>query len=185
MTGWQLLLQRRQDLRLVARIKAGDQQAFRSLVERYQARIYALVRAMVGSHALSDDITQDTFIKVYRNLSSFDESYPFFPWLRRIAVNTALTALQVQRTQNRVALDEDLAEEASLDQAIERNELIVQMQKEIARLPEEQRTVFVLRTQQEMSYDEIAAALDLSVGTVMSRLSRARSRLKESLHEYI
>lgn len=185
MTGWQLLLQRRQDLRLVARIKAGDQQAFRSLVERYQARIYALVRAMVGSHALSDDITQDTFIKVYRNLSSFDESYPFFPWLRRIAVNTALTALQVRRTQNQVALDEDMAEEGALDQAIERNELIRQMQKEIAALPEEQRTVFVLRTQQEMSYEEIATALNLSVGTVMSRLSRARSRLKESLHEYI
>jgi len=174
-----------EERRLVGRAREGDMEAYENLVRTFERPIYFLCLRMAGAPQAADDLAQETFIRAYGALSGFKEGRDFYAWLRRIAVNTALTALQVTRTQNRVALDAELREEASLDQAIEQNELILQMQKEIAGLPEEQRTVFVLRTQQEMSYEEIAAALNLSLGTVMSRLSRARSRLKESLREYI
>jgi RNA polymerase sigma-70 factor, ECF subfamily len=185
MTSLQQMIQRQQDLSLVRKIKAGDHQAYRPLVERYQRKIYALVRGMVGSHALADDVTQETFIKVFRYLGHFDESYPFFPWLRRIAVNTALTALHGAAMRKNAALDVEWAEEAVADKQVEQFELLEQVRKEVARLPEEQRLVFILRSQQELSYEEIAGLLDVSIGTVMSRLNRARNRMKELLHEYV
>ena len=158
-----------------------NQQAFRSRGTIIQNLCWC---APWWLHALSTTSPRIPSSKCIATSPPLTKAIRSFPG-SAIAVNTALTALQVTRTQNRVALDAELREEASLDQAIEQNELILQMQKEIAGLPEEQRTVFVLRTQQEMSYEEIAAALNLSLGTVMSRLSRARSRLKESLREYI
>jgi RNA polymerase sigma-70 factor, ECF subfamily len=185
MISLQQRIQRRQDLSLVRKIKAGEHQAFRPLVERYQRKIYALARGLVGSHALADDVTQETFIKVFRNLGRFDENYPFFPWLRRIAVNTALTALHSAGMRKNVALDVEMPEEALIEKQVEQSELLEQVRKQVARLPEEQRLVFVLRSQQEMSYEEIAGLLDVSIGTVMSRLNRARNRLKNLLHEYV
>jgi len=178
-------VQRQQDLHLVRKIKRGDQRAFRALVERYQRQIYCLAFGVVRSHALAEDITQDTFVKVYRHLTFFDEAFPFYPWLRRIAVNTALNALQSARMRKAEPLDEQVVQEPAIDRLLERDELLQQVQAEIGRLPEEQRLVFVLRTQQEMSYAEIAEALKLSPGTVMSRLNRARIRLKARLHDYI
>jgi RNA polymerase sigma-70 factor, ECF subfamily len=185
MISLQQKVQRQQDLHLVRKIKRGDQQAFRSLVERYQRQIYRLAFAVVRSHASADDITQDTFVKVYRHLVFFDETYPFYPWLRRIAINTALSARQSTLMRKAEPLDEHLPQEPAIDRLVERAELLQQVLAEIERLPEEQRLVFVLRTQQEMSYAEIAEALNISPGTVMSRLNRARSRLKARLRDHI
>jgi len=178
-------IERQQDLNWVRKFKAGDPQAFRSLVERYQRRIYTLVRGLVGSHSLSDDVTQETFVKVFEHIAHFDETYPFFPWLRRIAVNSALTALQNAELRKKTTLDETIAQEPLVDGRLEQAELLQRLQMEVDRLPEEQRLVFVLRTQQEMSYQEIAAILNISVGTVMSRLNRCRTRLRERLQDYI
>jgi RNA polymerase sigma-70 factor, ECF subfamily len=185
MTGLQQFIQRQQDLHLVRNIKAGDQQAFRTLVERYQRRIYALARGLVVSHSVAEDVTQETFIKVWRHLDRFDEEYPLYPWLRRITVNTALSALHGAAERKNVPLDERQADETLVDQQMERHEMLERVQREVAHLPEEQRLVFVLRTQQEMSYEEIAEYLQISVGTVMSRLHRGRMYLKERLRNYV
>ncbi len=185
MTGLQQFIQRQQDLHLVRRIKAGDQHAFRTLVERYQRKIYALARGLVAAHSIAEDVTQETFIKVWRNLDRFDETYPFYPWLRRIAVNTALSALHGARERKNIPLDDQQVDETLLDRQIESQEMVARMQAEVAQLPEEQRLVFILRTQQEMSYEEIAETLQISVGTVMSRLHRSRLHLKERLQNYL
>jgi RNA polymerase sigma-70 factor (ECF subfamily) len=183
MTTLRQIWQRHEEASWIKRIKAGEQHLFRSLVERYQRPIYGCIRGMVHSHDLADDLTQETFIKAFHQLERFDDQYPFFPWLRRIAVNSALTALSSVAVRRRNPLDETQPAEDDLEQQMEQSDLLEHVHRALSQLPEEQRLVFVLRTQQEMSYEEIADHLNISLGTVMSRLSRARKRLKEVLED--
>ncbi len=185
MTTLRHIWQRHEDIGWIRRIKAGETHLFRSLVERYQKPIYACLRGMVHSHELADDLTQEAFIKAFQQLERFDEQYPFFPWLRRIAVNAALTTLSSAAVRLRQPLDESQPAPEDLAEQIERNDFLAHIRNALLKLPEEQRVVFVLRTQQEMSYEEIADCLQVSTGTVMSRLSRARQRLKELLKDEI
>ena len=182
----------REDLSNVRKSKAGNKKAFGRLVLKYQKRIYYTVRKMVLDHGDTNDIVQDTFVKAFLNLNRFDEKYAFYPWLRRIAVNTAINHLNKQsRRKESFLMDgneefhDTFKSTSNPSEEMEQRELKNQLYKALKHLPPEQRAVFVLRTSEELSYEEISRQLDISMGTVMSRLSRAREKLKTILAPYM
>ena len=159
--------------------------AFESLVRKYQQRIYALCRRLTGAHQSADDLAQETFIKAYYALGRFDAQWPLYPWLRRIALNTGLNYLKA-RKRERPLLEGTLggrrtpfsAPADGPEEQLERAEFEARIERAVASLPADQRSVFVLRFHESMSYEEISRTLDLPIGTVMSRLNRARQKLK-------
>jgi RNA polymerase sigma-70 factor (ECF subfamily) len=176
------------DGELVARSKAGDLQAFGELVRRYQKPVYRIVLRMVRSPDDADDLTQDTFVRAHRGLKTFREEFDFHPWLYRIAVNQAINFINKRKRQAAVDIDEvpegDVKsgpEPESPIQAASRQELLTRLEEALRRLPEEQRTVFLLRVQEGLSYEEIADTMQTPKGTVMSRLARARMALRKYL----
>jgi len=181
-----------EDLRWVRKARTGNQKAFEKLVVKYQKRIYSTVRRMVLDHDDTNDIVQDTFVKVYTHLHRFDEQYPFYPWLHRIAINTTLNHQKKRsRRKERFATEGDVefskvesAGENPMKETLHR-ELEDRVAEAMERLPFDQRTVFVLRTSEGLSYQEIGEQLNVSVGTVMSRLSRAREKLRDLLKPYL
>jgi RNA polymerase sigma-70 factor (ECF subfamily) len=162
--------------------------AFEGLVRKYQQRVYALCRRLTGAHQSADDLAQETFIKAYFALARFDAEWPLYPWLRRIALNTGLNYLKSRRRER--PLDEAALSPRRMpfsapadgpEERFERAEFEERFERAVASLPSDQRSVFVLRFHEGLSYDEISRALDVPVGTVMSRLNRARQRLKDLL----
>jgi len=182
----------KQDLKWIRKAKKGNQRAFEKLVLEYQKSIYYSVRKMVLNHDDANDIVQDTFVKAYSHLHRFDEQLPFYPWLHRIAINTTLNfQTRVSRAKETYTNSEDneikklaLNNKNPLEEVIE-NEFKEKFTKALYRLPCDQRMVFILRTSEELSYQEISEQLDISIGTVMSRLSRARAKLKQLLQQYL
>jgi RNA polymerase sigma-70 factor (ECF subfamily) len=177
-----------EEAELVRKARLGDMDAFESLVRKYQQKVYALCRRLTGAHQSADDLAQETFIKAYFSLESFDESRPLYPWLRRIALNAGLN--YVRRRGREKPFDDGLSDTGrhtlmraaeGPEQELERAELEAGFERAVAALPAEQRSVFVLRFYEDMSYDEIARELGLPLGTVMSRLNRARRRLRQLL----
>ncbi len=157
---------------------------------RYNRAVYRLAYSIVRSHADASDISQETFIRAYRAISRFDEQYRFYTWLHRICVNLCLNHLKRVQHQKLVPLPgtdtegewQDLPDPGTSpsDMEIRRD-----LDQALRKLPSDQRAVFVLRVKEELSYNEIAKMLGIPVGTVMSRLSRARLRLKELLKDYL
>jgi len=177
-----------EDLRLTQKAQSGNKKAFEKLVIKYQKRIYFTIRKMVLNHSNTNDIVQDTFVKAYLNLNKYDDSYPFYPWLHRIALNTAINFLNKQaRHKESYLLDgeeeyhETFSSASNPEKEVEEKELKEHLYSALKQIPPEQRTVFILRTSEGLSYQEISEQLDISIGTVMSRLSRAREKLKELL----
>lgn len=176
------------DAELVSRSKAGDTRAFGELVTRYQKTVYRIILRMVRTPDDADDLTQDTFVRAYRGLKTFKEEFDFHPWLYRIAVNQAINFLNKRKRQAAVDLDDvpeteikQGPEPESPIQSASRRELVAQLEEALEKLPDEQRTVFLLRVQEGLSYEEIAEAMDTPKGTVMSRLARARMALRRYL----
>jgi len=173
------------DAVLVRKAQQGDMDAFESLVRKHQQRVYALCRRLTGAHQSADDLAQETFIKAYYALGRFDAQWPLYPWLRRIALNSGLNYLKA-RKRERPLLEGTLgarrtpfsAPDDGPEERLERAEFEVRFERALASLPADQRSVFVLRFHESMSYEEISRALDLPIGTVMSRLNRARQKLK-------
>jgi RNA polymerase sigma-70 factor (ECF subfamily) len=180
------------DLKWIRKAKDGNHRAFEKLVLKYQKRIYFTVRKIVLDHDDTNDIVQDTFVKTYQNLHRFDEQFPFYPWLRRIALNTTLNhQAKIHRKRESASISE--LEESNQIESDNGNPLGEMMHHELQdkiieameQLPLDQRVVFILRTNEELSYQEIGEQLEISTGTVMSRLSRARAKLKEILQPYL
>ena len=176
------------DSDLVAWSKAGNLEAFGELVRRYQKPVFRIVLRMVRSPDDADDLTQDTFVRAHRGLKTFKDEYDFHPWLYRIAVNQAINFLNKRKRQAAADLDEvpegDIRagpEPESPLQSASRQELLTRLEVALDKLPEEQRTVFLLRVQEGLSYEEIADTMDTPKGTVMSRLARARMALRKYL----
>jgi RNA polymerase sigma-70 factor (ECF subfamily) len=181
-----------QDAALIRKAQEGDMDAFESLVRKYQGMIYSLCRRIVGTHQAADDLAQETFVKAYFSLSRFDLRWPFYPWLRRIAVNGSFNYLKARkrecRLDERAAADPPLAfstESARPEEKAARAEFEDRFEQALESLPDDQRSVFVLRFYEEMSYAEIARALGLPSGTVMSRLNRARRTLRTLLTDFL
>ncbi len=189
------------DRDLVLRARDGDRDAFAEIVRSYQRRIYAVAMRMTRRHEVADDITQDTFVRAYRNLGRFDIGRPLRPWLTRIAVNLSINYLNGVAKREQPLYTEDAPGvrgrggdtsasrperiDANPERALASEELALDLERAVALLPLEQRTVFLLKVIEEMRYEEIAKLLGISEGTVMSRLSRARGRLKGMLAAHV
>lgn len=180
------------DFDLIRQVKAGSREAFAELVKRYQSRVINVVYHMVGDRDDAEDVAQECFAKAFHRIDSFDFRSGFYTWLYRISVNTATDFLKKMRRRRAVPLDSipvTQIQGGELGQAPDRSavrkELSGRVMEILALLPEKYRTVLILRELEEQSYEDIAAILRISVGTVESRLHRARARLREKLDRYL
>ena len=174
------------DLELIRRVKSGETKAFDTLMQRYATRIYQVIYGMVHNSADTQDLSQETFIHAFQGIKKFKEKYRFYTWLYRIAINLCINHYKRGKKAQFVPIEngEFYADpNPATDPA--KMDLRRAVKKRMALLPEEQKTVFVLRTFEDMSYHDIAEVLNISTGTVMSRLSRAREKLKELLKDYL
>jgi RNA polymerase sigma-70 factor, ECF subfamily len=180
------------DQELVRRVQAGDQSAFNLLVLKYQHRVLKLVGRFVNDPTEAEDVAQEAFLKAYRALASFRGDSAFYTWLYRIAINTAKNALVSQRRRP-VDFDLDLQDpdqyerQARLKEAdtpegvLLTDEIRAVVEEAMEQLPEDLRTAIVLRELEGLSYEEIAEAMDCPVGTVRSRIFRAREAIDKKL----
>jgi len=184
------------DVALVARAKQGDTAAFEQLVRQYERQIFRVAQHITQNREDAEDIAQDAFLKAYEKLDQFQGNSKFSTWLVRIAVNESLMRLRKRKTSKTVSMDQDVeTDEGSIprdfaewrpnpEQNYNQAELAEILRKTIAGLPPGFRTVFTLRDIENMSTEETADALGLSVPAVKSRLLRARLQLRERLSRY-
>ncbi|MCW5573995.1 MAG: RNA polymerase sigma factor RpoE [Steroidobacteraceae bacterium] len=183
------------DLSLVRRVQRGDKGAFDLLVLKYQHKVVKLVMRYVRSPAEAEDIAQEAFIKAYRALPQFRGDSAFYTWLYRISINTAKNALAA-RDRSPIEYDLDLQDGESSWEAQSRlrdpdtpeglvltEEIRQTVNSAIDQLPEDLRTAIVLRELEGLSYEEIATAMECPVGTVRSRIFRAREAIDRRLRE--
>jgi RNA polymerase sigma-70 factor (ECF subfamily) len=173
---------------LLGRARQGDLTAFEEVVRRHQRRVYGVALRIVRAHDVADDVAQEAFVRAWRSLDRFELGRPFGPWVCRIAANLAVNHVRSPRAREE-GLPEGHAETPSADPgplgAVLDAEAKRVLDEAVAGLSREQRAVFVLRAVEEMTYEEIAGALGISPGTVMSRLFRARERLAKALAPYL
>lgn len=173
---------------LLRKARGGNLFAFEEMVKRYQRRVYAVARRIVQRHDVADDVTQDAFLRAYQALSSFDLERPFGPWICRIAANLALNHVRSPEAREQ-ELPEGHAEMPTAAPDPLRDVLEAEARRvldaAIKTLPADQSAVLVLRVFEDLSYREIADALGIEMGTVMSRLSRAREKLRTALEPYL
>jgi RNA polymerase sigma-70 factor (ECF subfamily) len=169
------------DRLLVQRTRGGDVNAFGELVRRYQGSVFGVCCRLLGDPSEAEDLAQDSFLRAYRRLGTYDEERPFGPWMRRVAANLCLNAL-ARRRPAVADLDDEI--DAVVDEVAEtpetagdRAELSERVRSGLVQLPPHYRAVLELRHYQDMSYDEMASALGISVGEVRTRLYRARRRM--------
>ena len=167
--------------------RAGDRAAFRRLVEMHMHAVHALGHRMLGSHDDADDVAQETFVRAYRALDRYDESYSFYTWLRTIATRVALNEIDKRKRRQTTGGEsfETAAEVVAASgpdpcEQVAGEELAEAVQASLRTLPAEFRAVLALRTYEQMSYEEIATTLEIPIGTVMSRLNRARRLMREA-----
>jgi len=181
-----------QDAQLVERVVAGDGEAFRQLVERHQRPVYGLLLRMVRVPALAEDLAQETLIKAYRAIGTFDRSRKFSSWLFKIAHNTAIDHLRKNRpptvpleTTEGERLDPlallAVPESQSPEARARGRDLAEALQEALMTLRPDYREAVLLRFQQGLPYDEIADILDLPLGTVKTHLHRARKQMAAAL----
>ncbi len=180
------------DLELVRRAQRGERGAFDLLVLRYQHRVVKLVARLLRDPTEAEDIAQEAFVKAYRALASFRGDSAFYTWLYRIAVNTARNAM-ASRQRRPLDYEADLseAEQSAVESRMRHgdtpeaaalsDEIHATVNRAVAELPEDLRTAIILREIEGLSYEEIAEAMDCPVGTVRSRIFRAREAIDRNL----
>jgi len=178
----------RDSAEFVSRLRAGDRRAFEELVRTQQHRVYGLALRMLGNAAEAQDVAQEAFLRAHRGLADFRGAARLSTWLYQIVSRLCLNRLAGSERRLARHGEEALARVPDArpgpDQALERGELEEALHRAIAELPEERRIVVVLRDVEGLAYEEIAEVLELPVGTVRSRLHRARLDLKEKLERF-
>jgi RNA polymerase sigma-70 factor (ECF subfamily) len=181
---------------LVALARQGDARAFGELVRRYEGKIFRLAQHITQNREDAEDVLQETFLKAYQHLDQFKGDSKFYTWIVRIAVNQALMKLRRRKTDKSVSLDETIdtgedtitreiaAWDEDPEQRFSREELREILDTAVDSLEPPYRSVFVLRDIEDLSTEETAEALNLSVPAVKSRLLRARLQLREKLTRY-
>lgn len=184
------------DREIVAAIRSGDASAWTDLIERYQGRVFAICFRMVRDRELASDLTQDTFIKVIKGLDSFDERARLSTWLYRVTVNVCLSKLRSEKLRRHASLeamagagDPDSRSEIRFAQSrepeaelgIEQDEDRLRVVRALGALSDEHRAILTLRDGRGLEYEQIAEVLDIPIGTVRSRLFRARAALRAAL----
>lgn len=170
---------------IILKAQKGDQQAFSELVHLYHHRVIDVVYRMCGDSYLADEAAQVAFIKAWKHLPEFQFQSNFRNWIYRIAVNSALDILRKNRPAENIDDVQICSSEGNADTIMEQKERIKGIQEAVLALPEASRAVIVLREYQGLSYREIADTLDISIGTVMSRLNYARTKLADMLADYM
>ncbi len=185
------------DPTLVQQAQSGDLQAYDTLVRRYQERIYSTIYQITANHEDANDLAQDTFIKAFQALPSFQGQSSFFTWIYRIAVNRTLNFKKAKRNRNHFSINDV---DARIEQDPEwvafisdntpvRNASLTELQeflnKALMKLSDVHRTVVILHDVQGLSHEEIAQIMDCSNGTVRSRLHYARQQLQAHLSAYL
>lgn len=188
------------DAELVRKAQGGDHAAFRQLFDRYHKRVYAVAFGVLKNRHDALDCVQEGFVKVHRHLPNFQGSSSFYTWLYRIVMNLAIDQLRRRKTSKPVEFDDTFRRDSQepgddvivarmLDEnprkAVIRRELLEKVQAALAELPEYHRQVILLREIEGMSYEEMAEALDVPKGTIMSRLFHARKKMQEALKAYV
>jgi RNA polymerase sigma-70 factor (ECF subfamily) len=169
------------DVELIQRILAGDLESFRLLVQRYEGAVFGLVRNLVRDQQEGEDLAQEIFLAVYRNLAVYDpQRAAFSTWLSTIARNKCWHALQKKRPQSLAELP-DQSHDCTPDAEVAQEELFRRLDAALDELPLEQKTAFVLAEIQGLSLEEISRIEGVKVGTIKSRLSRGRERLRALL----
>ena len=187
------------DHSLVQRARSGDERAFRTLVERYQKKVYAVALAMVKDREEAMDVVQEAFVKVHRSLDSFKADATFYTWLYRITVNVCIDVIRRRGAMrsDSVEFDErighDLAEAnlgavssqlgSNPEKSVLQHELGQKIQEALEQIPEKHRAILLLRELDGLSYEELSQVLEIPKGTVMSRLVHARAKVQKLLSE--
>ncbi|OFV47219.1 RNA polymerase sigma-H factor [Oligella urethralis] len=185
--------ERELDAALVKRAQAGEKRAFELLVSKYQRRILRLLGRILYNQSDVEDVAQETFLKAYRALPKFRNESAFYTWLYRIAVNTARNHLSSKQNQLFVSdqlesqdgetfsLLDNLTDGETPETHMHNREILEALQAALDDLPEQLRQAIVLRELEGLSYEEIAGVMDCPVGTVRSRIFRAREAISERL----
>ena len=178
---------------LVTEAKAGSYEAFEELVNRYERKIYRLGLNITGNREDAEDVLQEAFMKAFKHLQSFREGSRFYTWLVRIAVNEGLMKLRKRRSDRSVQMEDSTDDEGrvmtrefidwgpSPEEQYATTELEEILKRAVETLPENFRTVFMLRDVEKLSTEETAEVLEISLGAVKARLFRARLRLRDEL----
>lgn len=183
-----------EDIRLMALVGAGEDPAFEQLVERHQRLVIGTVGRMLGSGSDAEDIAQQVFVRVWKNAKRYEPRAKFTTWLLKITRNLVFNELRRRSRHPQVPLQSESDEEerpfrdeqaVAPDASLLEHELRQAVDAAIANLPETQRMAVVLRRYEELSYEEIAEALDQSVSAVKSLLFRARTELRANLQRYL
>lgn len=182
-----------QDDLIIERAKNGDVQAFEELISAYERRIFNTALRTMKNPDDANDVAQEAIIKIYKNIAGFKGDCTFAVWVYRIVSNACYDELRRRKRHSDMSLDALTADGVVQfrdsgelpDQYAERNELSQNIQKAINQLDEEYRVPIVLRELQGLSYQEIADIMDVNLGTVKSRISRARLQLQKKLRAYL
>ena len=180
-----------EDARIIERVLIGDTAAFEELVRTYQARLFNSLIHSLGCPEEAEDVAQEAFVKAYSKLATFKQNSSFYTWLYRIAINIAISRHRQKKPKS--SLDEyrlnvghePVDETSQPEQRLDLEERAVQVQSALQLLSEEHRTIIVLRELEDMDYDAISDILGLPVGTVRSRLHRARHQLRTHLEQIV
>jgi RNA polymerase sigma-70 factor (ECF subfamily) len=182
-------LEKDEDQVVIDRTLEGDVKAFEVLVRKYQKKIYYLALRMTKNHDVADELAQESFVRAYMSLSSFQKGRSFYTWIYRIAVNQILNYLKhksftvsLDTPSGRTFLEAVPKSPDQLNRLVNQEQMSV-YQEALDNLPSTQKTIFMLKTYDNFSYDEISKIMGCSIGTVMSRLFRARVKIKNALME--
>jgi RNA polymerase sigma-70 factor (ECF subfamily) len=183
-----------EDRALIARAQAGEVDAFRRLVERHQRHAFALALALVRDENDARELVQEAFLRAFKNLSTFQRDSSFFTWLYRIVTNLGIDLLRKPGRQVREPAEEAAATDGDVDipflgrydgadpvEALRRREIAERLQTAFDQLPSYHRAVIVMRELEGLSYEEMASVMNVSKGTIMSRLFHARKKLQRVL----
>jgi RNA polymerase sigma factor (sigma-70 family) len=175
------------DEALLKAVKNGDCESFNPLIERYKLPLYKVMYRMVLNRDDAEDLVEEAFIKAYRSIKRFDTKRPFYAWLRRIAVNNAINFLKKERrnlTGPLEFVEQKLSSKRNDPVAMTRQKMMKEkITQAMGKLPKEFRIILSLKVEKDLSYDEISKVLKVPKGTVMSRLARARQKLRKIFEE--
>lgn len=177
---------------LIRKAKQGNTEAFELLVKKYQQSIYYLCHRMIGIHQAADDISQETFVKAFFSLPKFNEEMNFFTWIRKITVNNTLNYLKrmkreepLGKRENRITENLYSSSQELPQEKLEKMRMQEKFKEALQTLPADQRIIFILRVYEDQSYKDISKLLNIPHGTVMSRLNRARKKLRVLMADYL
>lgn len=173
------------ELQWIARAQQGDRQAFGELVALHRKGVINVVYRMCGDPQLAEEAAQEAFIRAWQNIRRYNPRFAFRSWVYRIAINVAIDYLRRERETTDIGAEPLAAGGEDPEAALERKERADQVRKAVLGMPPASRMVLVLREYEQLTYQEIAEALDIPIGTVMSRLNYARNQVRLALGRYV